>query len=228
MQIKEMIDSHELADKMNEADPMGAGLAGVVEFVNPETGKTLLVRHNLVVQRGRTFALEKMYGVDAPTGANYTADLSRTIMLFSVGTGGCPANDPFSPIPVQPTDVELSSKVPLRIVDPANSLTNIKPEDVPFYPIYETIGGKKHYKYKKFNESDAQFVVNKSENKIYRRLPIYISELDCRDQKINELALYFCNSDHKNVEMYSRLTFDTESMSSVVNKGLLIYYYTYA
>ena len=228
MQIKEMIDSHELADKMNEADPMCTGLAGIVEFVNPETGKTLLRRHNLVVQRGRTFALEKMYGVNAPDSAGYVADLNRKILMFSVGTGGCPANDPFSPTPVQPTDVELRSKVPLRIVDPANSTTSISPEDAPFYPIYETIGGKKHYNYKKFNENDAQFVVNKSENKIYRRLPIYISELDCRDQKINELGLYFCNPDHGHVEMYSRLTFDTESMSSVVNKGLLIYYYTYA
>ena len=228
MQIKEMIDSHELADKMSDADPMGTGLGGVVEFVNPETGNVLLRRRNLVVQRGRTFALEKMYGINAPVNTGYTADLTRTITLFSVGTGGCPANDPFSPIPVQPTDIELRSKVALRTVDPSNSLTDIKPEDIPFYPVFETVGGKKLYKYKKFNEADAQFVVNKSENKIYRRLPIYISELDCRDQKINELALYFCNPKHGNVEMYSRLTFDTESMSSVVNKGLLIYYYTYA
>ena len=237
--IKEVIDDLNLAEAMEKSlsaednsvmAMLGAGLGGVLEFpevITTSTGRPLL-RKNLVVQRGRTFALEKIHGMLVPVDAGYVRNLDRTISFFGIGTGGTPADKPFNPNPVAHTDMGLTTQVPFRIVDPADPATNIPTEDQASFPFFTTNATKKEYRYKKIDKSASTFVVNKADNKIYCKLPLMISPLDARNQKINELALFIASATNTDIEMYSRSTFDTESMSQATGKGLLVNYYTYA
>ena len=232
LKIINHIDSVDLAEALsvgsNPLDYIEAHQGGVLEFCNPETGTSFLIRKNLVVQRGRSFALERVHGIAPPVNAGYINDLQRTILLFGVGTGGTPTDNPFAPIPPTPSDVALTNPVPFRVVDPTDLSTAIATVDVPSYPVYTTVNSKKNYNYKVFDQTQTQYVVNKVDNKIYRKIPLYISPSDCRGYKLNEIALFFCTGSYTNIEMYSRATFDSESMSQSTGKGLLVNYYTYA
>jgi hypothetical protein len=203
------------------------GVLEFVDMVNPVTGNNLL-RKNAIVQRGRTFALEKIHNILAPVETGYIRDLNRSILLFGVGTGGTPVDQPFAPIPVANDSTSLTTPVPFRVVDPNNATTAIAESEISSYPIFTGLNGKRNYYYKTFDQAQTQFVVNKADNKIYRKIPLYISPNDCRGLKINEIALFFCTAIYGNIEMYSKATFDTESMSTNTGKGLLINYYTYA
>ena len=203
---------------------------GILEFtnmINPQTGKCLL-RKNAIVQRGRTFALEKIHNILAPVESGYIRDLNRSILLFGVGTGGTPVDQPFAPLPVANDATSLTAPAPFRVVDPNNASTAIASAELSSYPLFTTLNGKRYYYYKTFDQQQTQFVVNKIDNKIYRKIPLYISPNDCRGLKINEIALYFCTPSYGSIEMYSKATFDSESMSADSGKGLLINYYTYA
>lgn len=231
LQPKEVvqIDNAQLADAMKKNLDKGLESAGgILEIVNPANGKSIL-RKNIFLQRGRTFTIEKLFGITAPADTMYIQNLSRTINLFRIGSGGAPINDPFNPSPVAPTQMDLNSPEPFRVVDQNDSKTWIDESDKDKYPVFEEDGdGKKLYKYKRFDPAESNFVVNKVDNKIYNHLQLYISPDDARDLKINELALCISTSTFTDIEQFSAVTFDTESMSSETNKGLLIHYYVYA
>ena len=221
----ESINNDELSQIL--ASGHTGGVLEFVDMINPETGNCLL-RKNAIVQRGRTFALEKIHNILAPVEAGYIRDLNRSILLFGVGTGGTPVDQPFAPLPVANDAASLTTPAPFRIVNPNNASTAIAESEIASYPVYTEANGKRNYYYKAFDQAQTQFVVNKVDNKIYRKIPLYVSPNDCRGLKINEIALFFCTPIYGKIEMYSKATFDSESMSADTGKGLLINYYTYA
>ena len=107
-------------------------LRGEVSIFNNSTNEWVIKRRkNLIVLRGRTWALEStfkkeigVFGVN--TGAYaYQSDLSRYVCCFGVGSGGSPDSDRFATYSVQPTGVEglrLASPIPFRLHDPITAI----------------------------------------------------------------------------------------------------------
>jgi hypothetical protein len=133
----------------NNGQKVGQFLKGMVEIVDDSTGEVVLRKHNIILLRGRTFALEKMFGgFTAGDNANlayptdkdgvhpYNVDnfSTKEIALFTCGNGGCVENRPFdinSEI-IKPNRYDLVNAVPFRIYDGVNSLAsegyyNVKP-----------------------------------------------------------------------------------------------------
>lgn len=94
-------------------------LRGHVTMVDDETGEVVLDKDNLIVLRGRTFALEKMFGQpNTLEGVDYNSNnlAKKTICLFRAGRGGCVEGQPFNVLPsIDPDCRELGEMIPFRI-----------------------------------------------------------------------------------------------------------------
>lgn len=225
----QIVDSLELAEAMKESyqEHLNNGLpgmGGIVRAINPETGKPIL-KKNIFVQRGRTFTLEKLFGEAVPTEHYPLQNLNRTINLFRAGSGGAPANDPFSPVAPSPLDTDLSVPEPFRIVDPDDPNTALTPEEVGKYHQPQTVDGKTHYFAKTFDATPT-WVVNKADNKIYRSIQLSIEMKDLRDRKINEIGLCISTDDHNDIELFSRWT--TETIAFRDSMAMVFEYLVYA
>lgn len=202
------------------------GIAGIVQGVDPATGRVLFRRKNVVTLRGRTFALENLYKDLAPAESGYVRDLLRQINLFKVGSGGAPVNDPFSPIAPSALDLDLVNPVAFRVVNRLVAETALLGEEVPIYKLPVVKGDNTYYYGKRFENTDPEWILDKAKNTVYKVLNLMISPKDVRNAKINELGLVFSTSTFGSPELYSRVTFDTESFTEI--KGLLFQYFTYA
>jgi hypothetical protein len=225
----QMIDSQSLATQMKDSYMANAengmhGFGGIIRTTNPVTGRPL-IKPNIFVQRGRTFALEKLFGDHAPDESGYIKNNNRTINLFRIGSGGAPANDLFSPLVPSPLDTNLSVIEPFRVVDVLRPDTFLLPgeENVYFQPVVE--GNLTKYMAKAFDDT-PRWVLNKADNKIYRSIEISINETDARNKKINELGLCISTADHTDIELFSRWTSDTVSFSG--NTSMVYEYLVYA
>jgi len=220
-------------------------LKGVVKFINPDTGETIFEKENLIVLRGRTFALEKLFGVPI-TGSPYIQNLNRSVALFKIGKGGTPEGDPFNPIVPEYFHTSLSDEVPFITVDP-NKLTSgdiekasnpsivtelsIDQQHKYYMPVVDTLDPEVTHYYGK-NFEDAEWVFDEVNNEVYRELSLFISAIDARGKYINELGLFIAeydevNNEYLNLELFSKLTFDTEPLSNNT-KSILIQYRIYA
>jgi hypothetical protein len=245
----EMINQ-EVRDSMHDR----GGLAGEVTMTD-NTGRICFQkRHNLIVLRGRTFGLEKLF--DTTIGNNgvnngavpYVSDIDRKILAFGVGKGGTPNSDPFSPYappPIGVNGVRLATKIPFRAHDTSQSGSGNPLLFVPSNEIANYGGAEKpqgsltlwNYYLKAF-DAVPTWVFNEQSNTVYKKILLSVTEMDCRTAQsniINELALYFARATgldarggtvFTNPEMFSRITFPTEFMS--VNKALAIEYRIYA
>lgn len=221
--IEKMDDSIELMQNK----PM---LRGKVEIFS-EDGSLLLSKDNLVVQRGRTFVLEKLFNDVNPDSTGYTKNLNREIVLFGVGTGGADVGTPFEPRPVLATDYTLTESTPFRIEDSNDTLTYLTDDEKKIYhnPIVED--NLSSYMYKRFEIYDPEWKVDKDTNTIYKKIELRLNEKDTRDKAINELALFIAqkpineDENYVDVEMFSKINFPSEYMSS--DKQLLVRYYVY-
>jgi hypothetical protein len=231
------------------------GLAGIVTMTDNEGRVCFTKRHNLIVLRGRTFGLEKLFNntignVGVNDGAvPYVSDLDRQVIAFGVGKGGAPASDPFSPYAPPPTGVNgvrLASRVPIRSHDTAlvtsgNPLQFIPADKILNYGGAEKVVGATTawlYYLKHFDNRTPVWVFNETANTVYKKTMLSLTDTDCRTAAsnwINELALYFGRasgldarggSSIVNPEMFSRITFPTEYLSA--NKSLAIEYRIYA
>lgn len=242
-------------DVRAEADRDGPGLAGIVTM-RDNTGRVCFQkRHNLVVLRGRTFALEKLFADTIDTfGVNvgarpYLSDLDRRIVAFGVGKGGAPASDPFSPYappPTGATGVQLGQRIPFRLHDTTQStagdpLVYIPSAEIANYGGAEQIVNNTtqfYYYLKHFDNHDPVWMFDETANTVYKQISMSITDEDCRTAAsnwVNELCLYFARPagvDDRggvvftNPEMFSRITFPTEFLSA--NKMLEITYNIYA
>ena len=231
------------------------GMTGIVTMKD-DTGRVCFSRrHNLIVLRGRTYALEKLFNdtIDS-NGVNggrrpYISDLDRKIIAFGVGKGGTPSSDPFAPYappPIGPNGVGLAQQVPFRLHDSAMSVSGdplvyIPHNEMANYGGAEAVEGStsQHmYTLKHFDSRDPTWMFNENENTVYKQIKMSITANDCRTSAsnwINELSLFFARPagmdprggvSFANPEMFSRITFPTEFLSA--NKALEIVYNVYA
>jgi hypothetical protein len=219
-----------------------------------ENGDIILEKDNMIVLRGRTFALEKLFdstasGSGFPTGASaYIENLNRKICLFKIGKGGAPISSPFSPDAVSYEDTDLVEPIPFVIHDPTgteldpdnNSIIEDLPTRIANKPhkyqlgvnstIISTTGSKDYYA--KTFDADPEWYYNLTDNEVYKKITCSIGLIDARNEIVNELGLFFGSYDNvtgiiSNVEMFSRITFDTESLSNPT-KQIIVEYYVYA
>lgn len=194
-----------------------------IRMIDANTGRVIINRKvNIVTHRGRTFALERLYE-DANNSDDYPIkNFNRTINLFSVGDGGCPEGDPFSPINPSPLNTGLANRIPfLNLIEGSTDV------DTDVYPASPTtIDGRDLYYRKRFNVLDPVWYINRDTNTVYKKVELLIDLKDCRNESINELGLFFSTDTFTDIEMYSRVTFPTELITG--NKKLLIEYYTFA
>lgn len=226
----QFIDSADLADEMQLArKDSTAGLGGVVEIRDAETGALLVRRKNIFVLRGRTFLLEKLFNDQVAADSGYIQNLARKINLFRIGSGGTPEGSPFAPIPPSPLDMNLATPIAFRSVHQDDVDTHLTEEEQSIYhePMVDGVDSTiTHYYAKTFEQLTPPLVLNKATNETYRLITLMLSEKDCREQFINELGLCISTDEFGDIELFSRLTFSTEHMTG--NKSLLISYYTYA
>ena len=73
---------------------------------------------NLITLRGRSYTAQRVFGLDLGQNPDDLSDYSKEdrkgwkdyhISLFAIGTGGTTESQPFTPIPVSPSDVKLTT-----------------------------------------------------------------------------------------------------------------------
>lgn len=219
-------------------------LGGTVLFRSKATGKVLLRKENLVLLRSRIFALESLFKLLLPgelAGDLVPGNLDRKVCLWKVGTGGTIPGSPFMPIVPQPTDKALASEVPFRVVKTGLGETlPIGDQDKYFGAVEEGTGEALLTKYylKRINVGNASdsymsvWYLNRSTNTAYIKTTLDFDASDARGEKVNELALYLGAETvvngkpaFTNLEMATRLTFDTESLQG--EKEVTIEYYVF-
>jgi hypothetical protein len=195
---------------------------------------------NLIVLRGRTYALEKLFA--DPIGASgtnpaYVNNLNRKIALFSIGDGGAPSADPFNPTPPEPLDQALGNRIPFRTVDSRDAATNLSvPEQSMYYQsVVTNLNDGAPYtltKYyaKTFDVADPEWGLDTANNEVYKKIVLRISDKDARNLGVNEIMLMIAEwtgSTYADIEAYSIITFPTESLLDPT-KQLIIEYYVYS
>ena len=243
-------------EHVNREYRVDGGFAGIVTMREPAENRIVFQKRcNLIVLRGRTFALEKIFSDTIDTfGVNdgvrpYVSDLDRKVIAFGVGKGGAPASDPFAPYAPPPTGangVALAQRVPFRLHDTTRAtsgdpLLYVPSGEITNYGGAEAIVGQTtqfYYYLKHFDSRDPVWMFDEAKNTVYKQITMSITADDCRTATsnwINELCLYFGRvggSDVRggvnfsNPEMFSRITFPTEYLSA--NKALEIVYNVYA
>lgn len=235
----------EIREKITTERGSGTFFDTEVEFQN-EFGETLMKKKNLIVLRGRTFALEKIFNKNLKkSGLPYNADVpeaspaaGRKVCLFSVGLGGSGLTfgDVYKPIF---SDLAVSQPLPFRYVDIGMDLGL----EASKYVGKQVLGTKEGYFLKKF-EAEPVFKHggdSGDEDEVYIELKLKVNKDDLReyaianggleDCRMNELSLFFAleNPDgtFSQIEMFSRLTFNNEPMDNETRE-LNIFYRIYA
>ena len=218
--------------------------------IRDHKGNIILEEDNLIVLRGRTFVLEKLFDTTIGVDSGYIRNLNRKICLFKIGSGGADIEAaPFDPVVPAYSNMNLTTPFPFITVDSEKNLDAEKASNTsivtalsqaetliyydmvsetpdparPSYVIY-------HYYAKKFEAE--QWYINKTNNEIYRQLTLRISEKNARNEILNELGLYIGQyndpgNNYSNLELFSRITFDSEPLGNA-NKQLVIDYIIYA
>lgn len=210
-------------------------LGGFVVVKDAETGKVLLAKKNLVVRRGREMTLRQIFRIPGSVAGETEAVLKdKSILLFGIGSGGAPSNDPFNPFAPTPSDTNLSNAFPFRISSAAAPLPTA---DVPFYTDGRAgTGGTMEWFKKTFSNGRGEITINPTTDETFVKLKLQITKDDSRDRFVNELALFWAklntsatdqNAKYSEYTMFSRITFLTEPLPSNTNKALDIDYYVY-
>lgn len=238
-------------DKGANAD-LPRNIAGIVDLKDDEGNFIFKARKNIVTLRGRTYCLESIFkdtigniGIDG--SYNYISDLDRTVLAFTIGNGGAPSSDPFSPFAPTPNGINgnsLGNAIPFRKHDTTESgsgdpILYIPNNEINFYAGgIPTTATNTDYFYKKFDNEDPEWFFNSVDNTVYKKLILKISKDDCRyfnTNFVNELGLvigrYGVNDSNGaatiiNPELFSRITFSTEALP--LNKSLTFEYRVYA
>ena len=262
---KEFKDFTSMVDfiEKNNVPVVQTGMRGVVEFRDADNN-LIFKKKNTIVLRGRTFVLEKLFGTEidehmsaaTATKDAYLRGLSRSLCLFSCGTGGTPSNSPFNPIPPGADDQKLAAAAPFRVVygqDFGGTTSTIPtlPADIALdYPHLKSLKASSgfynsEFYYKTFDS--LTWGLDRTTNEVYRKIRLSIIEDDFRTIReraneykreilINELGLFMAQ---KNVdgtingtpELFSRITFDSESLRSAsitgATKEIYIDYYIF-
>ena len=227
-------------------------LRGKVIFRDPETKKIVLEKDNLIMMRTRVWLLEQLFNTDLPDNYKANSSPDRFIALFSVGSGGADVNNaPFTPFAPKYSDKDLGEKIPFVIENPDKENSDRLANDPSVYSkldqnqletYYETRtnpDGSTYYFAKRFANAtpnnplgdSRRWIIDNSDGSVAFSLKMYIEKEECRGNLINELGLWLGNYNSKtnkfsNMELASRITFNTESLSSLT-KGIEIEYIIY-
>jgi hypothetical protein len=164
------------------------------------TGRLVCDKSNLIVLRGRTFLLERLFntGIVDNDPIPYGSNTNRKIAVFKVGQGGCPyslingkvvSTDPFTPVVVQHDELDLKLPIPFRVVDPAIPDSVMLPSEVGSYFGKRSNGTTDLYDLKTFEQQDASNGVwnivkvdtgSISGGSVYRMLKLRLDSKDLR------------------------------------------------
>jgi hypothetical protein len=221
------------------------GMRGRIRLIDPVTGKVILEKDNLIVMRGRTYALESLFKdpID-PAASGYKVNLNRTVGLFKIGSGGADIQSaPFQPFTPLYSDEDMAVPVPFVTLD-SGKYDSQEKENNPsiveqmsenqkrkYYLPTQRQDGTSEYFGKVF-EVEPQWVFNKSTNEVYKKIMLKIDANEARGYMINELGLVIAEYDAtnnvwKDAELFSRVTFDTQSLTSLT-RSLLVEYLIFA
>jgi hypothetical protein len=213
-------------------------LKGIVVIKDPE-GKVLFRKKNLVVLRGRVFALEKVFNfpIDPELASfqevpNYKENLNRQICLFGIGTGGASGNTVFEPITTDAHNEELYDPAPFRTFSTGGI------DGLSEYEISNSIYTREvldedlnltHYYLKRINTNNGfvpewnfDYVTNMSSIKN----TLEIESHDFVDRVINEFGLYIAELDtgvFSDIELFSHVTIPSQPLQ-MLNNFIIEYY----
>ena len=225
---------------------------GHVIVKDADTGEILVDKDNLVLMRTRVWLFEQLFKIDAPASLNYTKDNSRSIALFSIGSGGADINaNPFAPFVPKFSDIELGQRIPFVTVDPdkannaesqanpsiVSSLTSAQ-RNIYYMPVSNSDGTTPYYA-KRFKGATAanpfgssgKWVIDNYSGKVAFSLSMNIDKSEARGNVINEIGLWMATYNSSantftNPFLATRICFDTDSLSSL-NKNIEIEYLMY-
>jgi len=245
------MDKKIIEDGFNLVDKSSLGLVqpklrGKV-VIKDDNGNVILEKDNMIVLRGRVFALETLFS-DLNEDPEYLKNLNRTVCLFKMGNGGTPVSSPFQPYTPNHTDLDLASPLPFRIVDANDSRTQLTTAEQQVYygDVVSTLNPDvREYYYKRFENVDPEWRIDKIGNEAYKKMVLHVNELDfkttptgnvddpyTRNAIVNELGLFFAHyntvsNKYEDIEMFSRICFNTEALKSAT-KAITIEYYIFA
>lgn len=230
----------------------GNNMKGIVTMKDNDTGRIVFSRrNNLILLRGRTYALESLFSdtIDNNGVSNgerpYLSNLSRSINGFTVGRGGTVGpSTPFEPKAVEPRDRWLTTEIPFRIHDTTADETYpeffVPGSERTLYTNGREAGAnQREYYMKRFDNFDPAWNFDETSNEVYKLIQMTINEHDCRtlsDPMVNELALVMSENlgtqdansfpEFGDIEIFSKIHFPTEYLSE--GKSLSIEYLVYA
>jgi hypothetical protein len=235
-EIKELTFEESLLFRDSNVDGHRPMLGGIVVVRESGTRKILQpAKPNLVVRNGREMTLRKIFNLPGAVAGETESQLgAKSVLLFGIGTGGTPNNDPFNPFAVTPSDKDLSSAISFRTTSAAAPFSNSDAEK--YTDGRATTGGNIEWHKKLFSNGHGEITVDPLTDTVYNKLSLQITSEDARDKFVNELALFWTrynaaaldmNSKFSDYFMFSRITFLTEPLPSSTSKGLDIDYFVY-
>ena len=252
--IKKANSNFETFKKIEKNDTINlqeTSLRGKVIIKDPETKEVLYEKNNLIMMRTRIWLFEQLFNIDKPNNYDGNSVNDRSICLFSVGSGGADINNAaFTPFSPKFSDKSLGKRVPFVIENPdkenSDNLANdpsvyktlSSEQKNKYYVIQNNPDGSKFYYGKRFADatpenplgSSKKWVVDTNSGAVAFSLKMTIDKDECRGEMINELGLWLGRYNQSNtfsgLELASRITFDTESLSSLT-KGIEIEYIIY-
>lgn len=252
--IHSIIEIRESGIKMKDLIEVVKGkstlLHGRVELYDDETGELIFRKNNLVLLRGRTFALEKMFDMPNTLDMGYnTANMeTKKICLFKIGNGGADPANPFTLLAgvVAPNNTSLVNEIAFKIQEEG------EPKPDKYFDLKNMNDGTNNMAYycKTFDEAEY-FMNSNTEDEVGVKLTISLEPGDfCttmsvdengykvykRSTFINEIGLCIGNpvldqnnkvTDIRNIELITHCTFESEPYMNPL-KSSTVYYYLYA
>jgi len=218
----------------------GRGLSGHITIYQDAFDKKILEKDNLIVLRGRAYALELLFKDPIPSSSGYLNDLTRKICMFKIGSGGADIqSSPFQPFVPLYSDMDLSNPVPFVIEDSTKNDTDDKKNNTSIIEQMTAAQKKKYYGgvsrsdgstayYNKVFDNEPLWVVNKDTNEVYKKILININTNEARGYFINELGLTIAAYDEtnnimNNIELFSRVTFNTRPLNTSTSSFIATY-----
>lgn len=220
-------------------------LKGHVIFSDSATGKVLFEKDNLILMRTKVWIFENLFKTTPPTSYAPPAkvDNTRSVVLFSVGSGGADVNgSAFTPYVPKYSDTALGQPIPFIIIDPDKNndvstqnnpsiFETLSPEQAKTYYLPQAkADGTTAYYGKRFTGatdtnqlgSSTGWDINTDSGEVSFTLDMSIDATDARGLMFNEIGLWLgtynsTNNTYDNPELLSRLTFATKYLNSTTD-----------
>ena len=228
-------------------------MRGHVIFRDAETQEIIHEEDNLVLLRTRVWLFEQLFNIAPPsTYRGIKRDNNRSLCLFSIGSGGADLGaSAFTPFTPKFNDKELSQPIPFETIDPdkvnnsesqsnPSIVTSLSTEQSKTYYMYEKLpDGTTPYFAKRFKGAtdenplgvSRKWVLDQNTGSVAFSLTLSVDRDEARGTIFNEIGLWLARfnpstNTYMNPELASRLTFDSESLSSLT-KSIDIEYMMY-